>query len=322
VKYWSTFNEPNIFVPEGYDKGKYPPGRCSPVLGGCKGGNSSTEPYIAAHNILRSHASAVQLYRKEYQADQEGFIGIVMSCTWYEPLLNNSQDISAVQRLLDFSIGWYLDPIVFGEYPTIMQDLVGTRLPIITLDLSEKLRGSYDFIGVNYYSTCYGADASYYLNNSYRRYSWDSLAFTTGERNDILIGPEMWPPNVYGVPYGVREMIEYLDKRYSNPPIFITENGFGHARDDNLPFSQIWNDTFRLDYLQSTLYYLKKAMRGGVNVRGYFVWSLLDNFEWIYGYTSMFGLYYVDFMDKLQRYPKLSGQWYQNFLQDGRSTSK
>jgi len=74
----------------------------------------------------------------------------------------------------------YLDPIVFGEYPAIMQELVGTRLPTITSDLREKLRGSYDFIGVNYYSTRYGADASYYLNYSYRRYSWDSLAISTG----------------------------------------------------------------------------------------------------------------------------------------------
>eukprot|EP00253_Pinus_taeda_P012952 PITA_12952 len=106
VKYWSTFNEPNIFVPRGYDTGTYPPGRCSAVLGGCRAGNSSTGPYIAAHNTLCAHASAVQLYRKEYQADQEGFTRIVMSCKCYEPLLNNSQDISVVQRLLDFTIGW------------------------------------------------------------------------------------------------------------------------------------------------------------------------------------------------------------------------
>jgi len=322
VKYWSTFNEPNYFIPAGYDTGKYPPGRCSSVFGVCSAGNSSTEPYIAAHNILRAHASAVHLYRKGYRPHQQGFIGIVMSCTWYEPLLNNSGDISAVQRLLDFSIGWYLDPIVFGEYPAIMQELVGTRLPTITSELREKLRGSYDFIGVNYYSTRYGADASYYLNYSYRRYSWDSLAISTGERNGIPIGPQMWPPFMYGVPYGVREMVEYLQRRYSNPTIFITENGFGNARNGSIPLSQIRNDTFRVDYLENTLHYLKKAMRGGANVRGYFVWSVLDNFEWIYGYTSMFGLYYVDFTDELRRCPKLSGQWYRKFLQDGRSSSK
>lgn len=322
VKYWSTFNEPNIFIPRGYDTGTYPPGRCSAVLGGCRAGNSSTEPYIAAHNVLRAHASAVQLYRKEYQADQEGFIGIVMSCKWYEPLLNNSQDISAVQRLLDFTIGWYLDPIVFGDYPAIMKKLVGTRLPTITSDLRQKLGGSYDFIGVNYYTTLYCEDASYYLNYPYRRYTWDALATSTGERNGILIGPQMWPPDLYAVPFGMREMVEYLMRRYSNPLIFITENGFGNTRNDSIPFSQIWNDTFRVDYIQSTFHYLTKAMRAGVNVRGYFVWALLDNFEWVYGYTSMFGLYYVDFMDKLQRYPKLSGQWYHNFLQDGHSSSK
>lgn len=128
---------------------------------------------------------------------------------------------------------------------------------------------------------------------------------------------------MYGVPYGVKEITEYLQSRYSNPPIFITENGFGDARNNSIPFSQIWNDTFRVDYLQSSLHYLTKAMREGVDVRGYFVWAMLDNYEWIYGYTSMFGLYYVDFMDgSLRRSPKLSGQWYRNFLHDGWSHSK
>jgi beta-glucosidase/6-phospho-beta-glucosidase/beta-galactosidase len=225
VKYWSTFNEPNAFIPEGYDTGKYPPGRCSRDIGTCRAGNSSTEPYIAAHNVLLAHASVVQLYRTVYQPHQHGFIGMVVGCPWFEPLRNSSKDIAAVQRVLDFLEGWFLDPIVFGEYPDIMRKLVGTRLPRITPDLSKLLRGSYDFIGVNYYSALYVTDASYFLNYSHRSYSQDCLAITTGERNGVPIGPQMWPPTMYGVPYGLRKIVEYIKRRYLNPAIFITENG-------------------------------------------------------------------------------------------------
>lgn len=220
---------------------------------------------------------------------------------------------------MDFREGWFLDPIVYGEYPPIMQELVGTRLPRIKPDLSKKLRGSYDFIGVNYYGARYVADASYYLNFSHRGYDQDSLAITTGERNGVPIGPQMWPPTMYGVPYGVRKILEYIKKQYLNPPIFITENGFGEVRNDSSSLSNIQNDQFRVDYIQNTLQYVARAMReAGVDVRGYFVWSLLDNFEWIYGYSSMFGLYYVDFINgSLTRYPKLSACWYRNFLHNG-----
>lgn len=119
---------------------------------------------------------------------------------------------------------------------------------------------------------------------------------------------------MYGVPFGIEKVVDYIKTRYSNPPIFITENGFGNRRNDNLTFMQMLNDTFRVDYIEDTLKHLAKAVRKGADVRGYLVWSLLDNFEWIYGYTSKFGMYHVNYTNGLQRYPKFSAHWYGIFL--------
>ncbi|KAH9321394.1 hypothetical protein KI387_016033, partial [Taxus chinensis] len=314
VKYWTTFNEPNVFVPHGYNTGDYPPSRCSSPFGNCTAGNSSTEPYIAGHNVLRAHASAVDIYRRKYQAHQRGLIGIVVSGKWYEPLENVPEDIHAADRIRAFNHAWFLDPIVFGEYPSIMRKLVGKRMPKITEDLRHKLRGSFDFIGLNYYSAFYTKDASYFMNSPIRDFTMDSLTTTTDEKDGTLIGPLMYPPKMTSVPCGIEKLVNYIKTRYSNPLVFITENGFGSKGNDNLPLLQVLNDTFRAECIENTLKYLAKTIRNGANVRGYFVWSLLDNFEWIFGYDSKFGMYHVDFKDDLQRYPKLSAYWYHSFL--------
>ncbi|XP_057866538.2 coniferin beta-glucosidase isoform X2 [Cryptomeria japonica] len=320
VKYWTTFNEPNVFIPVGYETGSYPPQRCSASLWNCSAGNSSTEPYIAGHNLLRAHAYAVDVYRRKFQADQGGFIGIVISTLWFEPLTNSSEDLEAKDRIHAFHNAWYLDPIVLGEYPTIMHKFLGTRLPTITEDLRHKLRGSFDFIGLNYYSALYATSASYLENSPPRNIYRDSLTTLTEERDGIPIGNQMYPPSMICVPYGIEKMVNYVKTRYSNPLLFLSENGFGNKGNDNLPLLQKLNDTFRVECIQNALKYLEKSIRQGADVRGYFVWSLLDNFEWVFGYTSKFGMYHIDFTDGLQRYPKLSAYWYRNFLQ-GKSES-
>ncbi|GLJ46120.1 hypothetical protein SUGI_0971540 [Cryptomeria japonica] len=319
VKYWTTFNEPNTFVFKEYDTGDYPPNRCSHPFGSCSAGNSSTEPYIAMHNVLRAHAATVDIYRREYQTRQGGFIGIVISAAWFEPLRNIPKDLEASERIITFHNSWILDPLAFGEYPAIMRKLVGKRLPSITEDLHNQLQGSFDFIGLNYYGSRYATDASEFLNSPNRDFYQDSLTTVTNVKDGIPIGPQMYPPDMYGVPFGIEKVVDYIKTRYSNPPIFITENGFGDQRNDNLPFLQMLNDTFRVDYIEETLKYLAKAVRKGADVRGYLVWSLLDNFEWIYGYTSKFGMYHVNYTNGLQRYPKFSAHWYGEFLK-GKST--
>eukprot|EP01018_Ginkgo_biloba_P024053 Gb_01986 [translate_table: standard] len=208
-----------------------------------------------------------------------------------------------------------------------MHELVGERLPTISKDLYAILRGSYDFIGLNYYSTDYVKDAPFLLNSSNRGYYEDSLATTTGIRDGIPIGPRMVPIiDLYAVPYGIRMSINYVRMRYRNPPMFITENGLGEPRKDTLSLPEMLNDTLRVAYVQSSLKHMTKAIREGADVRGYFLWSLLDNFEWAYGYTSMFGICYVNFEDsnqnRLRRYPKLSALWYQKFVKGDISISR
>jgi beta-glucosidase len=119
VKFWTTFNEPNLFTKFAYMLGMYPPSHCSAPFGTCNSGNSHREPYVAAHNIIMSHAAAVDNYKKNYQAKQGGSIGIVIAMKFYEPLTNATEDILAAQRALSFEIHWYV--IFFTSFCNLMK---------------------------------------------------------------------------------------------------------------------------------------------------------------------------------------------------------
>ncbi|KAL8151193.1 hypothetical protein V2J09_021001 [Rumex salicifolius] len=107
VKYWVTFNEPNVVVNDGYRTGKFPPNRCSGQYGNCTDGNSEKEPFIAAHNIILAHAIAARLYKTTYQKQQRGFIGIVLHAMWFEPISNSLEDKMAADRAQTFFTNWY-----------------------------------------------------------------------------------------------------------------------------------------------------------------------------------------------------------------------
>jgi len=96
--------------------------------------------------------------------------------------------------------------------------------------------------------------------------------------------------------------------------IYITENGIDEFNDPTLSIEEVLIDTYRIDYYYRHLFYLKSAIKDGANVKGYFVWSLLDNFEWANGYTVRFGMNFVDYKNGLKRYQKLSAKWFKNFL--------
>ncbi|XP_062185431.1 beta-glucosidase 18-like isoform X2 [Phragmites australis] len=314
VKYWATFNEPNAAVRKGYMVGTYPPGRCSQPFGSCASGDSDAEPYVATHNIVLSHATAVEIYKRKYQSKQKGLIGIVMYTTWYEPLTDAPEDRLATERALTFDVPWFLDPIVYGDYPPEMRQLLGSRLPSFSPEDRRKLRYKLDFIGVNHYTTLYTKDCMFSSDCPLGQETQHELVAVTGERNGLPIGPPTAMPTFYVVPDGIEKMVTYIMKRYNNLPMFITENGYAQGGDNYARVDDWLDDKGRIDYLDGYLTKVAKVIRDGADVRGYFVWSLVDNFEWLFGYTLRFGLHYVDY-ETQERKPKLSAQWYKGFLQ-------
>ncbi|XP_078166598.1 beta-glucosidase 16-like [Carex rostrata] len=312
VKYWTTFNEPNLFTKFGYMNGRYPPGHCSLPFGNCTYGNSSMEPYTAAHNIILSHATAVDIYRRSYQEKQGGTIGIVIAAKWYEPLTNTIDDTLAVKRALAFDHHWFLDPIFFGDYPTEMRQILGSNLPTFTSEEKNLLKTKLDFIGINQYTTQYAKDCIH-SSCPIDTYDGNALVSTTGERNGNFIGIPTGLSNYYSVPWGIEKVVMHMKERYNNTPMYIAENGCSQASNSSMTAEDFANDIERVNFIHDYLTYLHSAIRKGADVRGYFVWSLIDNFEWAFGYTLRFGLYHVDYKTQ-ERTPRLSANWFSNFL--------
>ncbi|XP_034211590.1 beta-glucosidase 12-like isoform X2 [Prunus dulcis] len=314
VKYWTTLNEPYTYSSNGYASGSYAPGRCSNWQKlNCTGGNSAIEPYLVTHHLLLAHAAAANLYKNKFQAYQKGVIGITLVSPWFVPLSEANEDKKAALRALEFTFGWFMEPLTCGDYPNNMQSIVGTRLPKFTKAQSKALIGSFDFLGLNYYTSYYASDAS---NNVYEHASYltDVGVTLSSERNGVPIGAKgasSWL-NVY--PIGIQNLLLYTKEKYNDPIIYITENGIDEFNDPKLSLEEALYDTQRVDYHILHLYHVQTAIKNGVNVKGYFLWSLLDNFEWNEGFTVRFGTNYVDYNNGLKRLPKLSTRWFKSFL--------
>ncbi|OEL35434.1 Beta-glucosidase 12 [Dichanthelium oligosanthes] len=261
VKHWITFNEPLSFCLGGYVWGTYAPGRCSPwEQGKCSAGNSGTEPYTAG---------------------QKGKIGITLVTNWFVPFSRSKSNDDAARRALDFFFGWFMDPLIRGHYPLSMRRIVGNRLPQFTKEQSELVKGAFDFIGLNYYTSNY-AESLPPSNGLNLSYTTDTQANLTGVRNGVPIGPQKRQ----------RRMTE-------NILLYIL--GVDEVNNKTLPLQEALKDETRIEYYHKHLLALQSAIRDGANVKGYFAWSLLDNFEWVNGYTVRFGMYFVDYSDGLKR---------------------
>ncbi|KAM1417510.1 hypothetical protein ACFX1Q_021800 [Malus domestica] len=317
VKHWITFNEPHTFSVHGYASGLQAPGRCSimrPLL--CRSGNSSTEPYMVAHNVILSHGTVADIYKRKYKSKQRGSVGASFDVIWYEPETNSTENVIATDIAQEFQLGWFLDPFIFGDYPSSMRRRVGSRLPTFSKSESTLIKGSLDFVGINHYTTFYGKNDTRDLIGGLLNGSLsDSGAITLPFKNWKPIGDRANSIWLYIVPEGMRKLMNYIKQKYGNPPVIITENGMDDPNSQFISLKDALRDTKRIkyhhDYLANLLASIKQD---GCNVKGYFAWSLLDNWEWTAGFTSRFGLYFVDYKDKLKRYPKDSVQWFTNFL--------
>lgn len=312
VKKWITINQIYTIPTRGYAMGTDAPGRCSAWLKKkCYAGDSGTEPYIVAHNALLAHATVVDLYRMKYKEFQKGEIGIVMITRWFLPYDNTQENIDAAERAKVFFINWFMDPLTYGDYPLMMKQMVGERMPNFTTEESLLVKGSYDFLGVNYYMTQYAQAIP--PNPPNRLYVFnDSLANLVYENEDGPIGPWFYGTDYY-YPKGILHVLEYLKHNYGNPTMYITENGY--RSNGTCSFDEAVNDYNRTDYLCSHICFIRQAIHNGCNVKGYFAWSLGDNYEFNAGYSVRFGLSYVDFANlTADRDLKSSGKWYQKFL--------
>ncbi|PIA42746.1 hypothetical protein AQUCO_02000298v1 [Aquilegia coerulea] len=321
VKKWMTVNEPSIFATHGYLNGINAPGRCSPPNGNCTEGDSLREPYIVSHNLLLAHTHAVKIYRTKYQEKQKGSIGISLHSDWYMPYSTSQMDVDATQRVLDNSLGLYIDPIVFGDYPLSVKQLVRDRLPVFTEQESKDIKGSFDFIGMNYYVTAYVMDNSTAVplppsqEEPDNPEIPDTFAITTTVKDGVEIGPseggvEYWR----SYPRGVKLLLNYIKTKYNNPPVYITEIGYV-TLDNGQPLENILQDTDRIQFIKDSLKFTLQAMREGADIRGFLLWSYIDNFEWDSGYPFRLGLYYVNYTNNdLRRIPKASANWFREAM--------
>ena len=301
VKHWITLNEPWVAAVLGYGQGIFAPGRIS-----------DSEPYIAAHQLLRAHGKAVDIYRRKFQPQQNGVIGLSNNCDWREPKTDAEQDKQAAERALEFFLGWFADPIYRGDYPECMRSRIGKRLPHFSAEDIALIKGSADYFGLNHYTTMYAAPEDPAQKTEYGISDNAGLA---GDHQVVLSSDPSWKRTSMDwaiVPWGCRKLLEWIDARYEHPVLYLTENGCSFM--DELKDGEV-HDPERIEFFKGYMAECHKAIQNGVNLKGYFVWSFMDNFEWSLGYSKRFGLHYVDYKTG-QRIPKSSAKWVSSVIRN------
>mmetsp|Transcript_11599 Transcript_11599/g.35863 ORF Transcript_11599/g.35863 Transcript_11599/m.35863 type:complete len:573 (+) Transcript_11599:23-1741(+) len=290
VRYWVTINEPWCAAVLGYASGEHAPGRKSAP---------AQEPYQVAHHMLLAHAHAVRRYRSEFRSKQFGRIGMALNMDWKEPLTSTPADLAAQGRALDWQLGWFAEPIYRGQYPSSMRMRCRERLPTFTEAEQKLVKGSADFFGLNHYSSDYVAADPKQRSNGYFD---DQEVKNSSDPN--------WPKTGMGwdiVPWGLQRLLSWIHREYSpTGGIIITENGYAVEDEDA---DEAEADAGRVEYFQGYLTQMHRAIQSGADVRGYFAWSLMDNFEWALGYSKRFGIVHVDYTTQ-KRTPKASAKFF------------
>jgi beta-glucosidase len=285
VPRWITHNEPYCASFLGYELGLHAPGR-----------RDRAAAIAASHHLLLSHGLAVEAIRA---AAPDAAVGIVLDSWPAHPASDDPADAAAARVVDGMRNRWFFDPVLRGSYPADVLELFAEAAPPVREGDLETIAVPIDFLGVNNYS-----------------------------RTLVRAGAEPWGTDVRApaapltamgweiYPAGLGEVLRRLHAEYDAPPLYVTENGaaFGDVRTHD---GRI-HDVERIAYLEAYLGEVAAALRDGVDVRGYFVWSLLDNFEWAEGYSKRFGLVYVDY-PTLRRIPKDSFDWYRRAIAASRS---
>ncbi|MBK8230826.1 MAG: beta-glucosidase [Candidatus Eisenbacteria bacterium] len=284
VRSWTTHNEPWCIATLGHEQGMHAPGHRDP-----------REALRVAHHLLLSHAWAMDAVR---QTASQAEVGIVLNLTPVDPASSDPGDLEAARQLDGLFNRWFLDPLFRGSYPADLLadrvawgDLAEAALECVLPGDLRAIAAPLDFLGVNYYSRAVVTAGPDGRPQSVR---------VTREDQLTDMGWEVYPE-------GLERLLLRLQREYPIPPLYLTENGaaYGDAPDGGGRVA----DQRRIDYLRAHLLAARRAMAQGVPLRGYFAWSLLDNFEWAHGYEKRFGLYWVDFQTQ-ERRPKDSAHWY------------
>jgi beta-glucosidase len=290
VARWVTHNEPWVIAFLGHAEGRKAPGL-----------RDWATALRVSHHVLVSHGLAVQALRAGTPAGTP--VGIALNLHPQRSVSDSDEDRAATRIADGYANRWFLDPVLRGSYPEDMLELFGRRFgPLDSMlpgDL-ELIAQPIDFLGVNYYFP--------------HRVAADPAAEPLGLRHAEPVGPLTsmgWEQD----PTGLHEVLVRVRRDYGDIPIAITENGA--AFDDGEIVDAHVDDPARVEYLQGHLAALGRAIADGVDVRRYYVWSLLDNFEWEHGYEQRFGIVHVDY-ETQRRVPKRSGCWYRDHIAESR----
>lgn len=286
VKNWMTFNEPLCTAYLGYGIGVHAPGIVDMTF---------AKAVTASHVVNLAHGKAVRVLRENVPDAQ---VGIVLNMSPAYPYTDSEADRQAARMNDAANNRWFADPVLKGEYPPEVLEFMGANAPKIEAGDMDIIHVPLDFLGINYYFRTVVA-ASSDPNN----HVGDVVQLPNVERT--AMDWEIYPD-------GLRVLLERVHRDYAVKAIYITENGC--AMPDVVDAKGEVHDPRRIQYLHDHFAAVKKAIDAGVPVKGYFAWSLMDNFEWSYGYDRRFGIIHVDYATQ-KRTPKDSFAWFKSVIQ-------